>query len=198
MTLRLKILLAVATITAWFAFMTENPTAIATPSFPDRVINKNDLKLSGAGTSLKRTDPTIGAIPLPHLIPRSQLIANQVNKETAVDLFKAANWAPAAPPVSPVVVTSAPPQVVAPPLNFRFIGKAIIDGQLSIFLSNQDQTLVVKEGQTINANYKVGKIQPPTMELIYLPLNEIQTLFIGNSIGNSIGNAIDNTIGNTN
>ncbi|MBC3874897.1 hypothetical protein [Undibacterium flavidum] len=187
MTLRLKILLAITAITAWFAFVTENPSAIATPSFPDKVANKvintSDIKMSNDETSAKKTDQINGSMALPHLIPRSQLIASQTNKETIVDLFKAANWIPAPPPVSPVVITIAPPQAVAPPLDFRFIGKAIIDGQLNIFLARQEKTLVVKEGQSIDANYKVGKIQPPTMELIYLPLNEIQTLIIGNAIG---------------
>lgn len=184
MTLRLQILLAITAITLWFAFVTENPSAVATPSFPDRVVKKNDIKVSIDVTSAKKTESVNGSISLLHLIPRNQLIASQANKETAVDLFKAANWTPASP-VAPVVIPSAPPQALAPPLNFRFIGRAIIDGELSIFLSRQEQTLVVKEGQTIDANYKVGKIQPPTMEFIYLPLNEVQTLFIGNTIGNT-------------
>lgn len=185
MTLRLQILLAITAITLWFAFVTENPSAVATPSFPDRVVKENDIKVSIDVTSAKKTESENGSISLLHLVPRNQLIASQANKETAVDLFKAANWTPAPPPIAPVAIPSATPQALAPPLNFRFIGRAIIDGELSIFLSRQEQTLVVKKGQAIDANYKVGKIQPPMMEFIYLPLNEVQTLFIGNIIGNT-------------
>ncbi|MBK9219669.1 MAG: hypothetical protein IPL70_15490 [Uliginosibacterium sp.] len=47
------------------------------------------------------------------------------------------------------------------------------------FLSQQDSVLVVTDGLVFLERYKVVKIRPPVMEVLYMPLNEMQTIGIG-------------------
>jgi hypothetical protein len=96
-------------------------------------------------------------------------------------LFAAAAFVP--PPPRPAkaapVVLPPPPPPTAPPLPFTFVGKRFDSGRWEVFVNRGEQTLIVRAGQTIDANYRVDSIQPPRMVLTYLPLDEKQTLNIG-------------------
>ncbi len=91
--------------------------------------------------------------------------------------------APVAVVVAPVVPAPVAPVAApsAPPLPFVFVGKHFIEGsRWEVFVSRGEQTLILRAGQSIDANYRVDSIQPPRMVLTYLPLDEKQTLNIGN------------------
>lgn len=116
------------------------------------------------------------------LVPRGQLMAVPSGatdaSSSSSDLFERRSWSPPRPPAPP------PPKVAptAPPLPFTFLGKKFQDGQWEIFLGNGDFTYVVREGLTFAAAYQVQSIQPPIMTLVYLPLNQPQTLAIGSGL----------------
>jgi hypothetical protein len=76
-------------------------------------------------------------------------------------------------------VQPPPPSPKAPPLPFTFIGKEFGAGAWRVFLAQQDAVLVATEGGLLTEEYKVTKIHPPTMEFLYLPLNETQVFGIG-------------------
>ncbi|MHA6820348.1 hypothetical protein ACQUKI_02155 [Ralstonia pseudosolanacearum] len=90
--------------------------------------------------------------------------------------FPSRDWAPPPPPPPP----APPPKPTAPPLPFVVIGKKWEDGQWQVFLGRNEETFVVKAGDTFDGRYRVDSIAPPSMTLIYLPLKTRQTLTIGN------------------
>lgn len=88
-----------------------------------------------------------------------------------VDPAKAAAKAPLPPP--------PPPPPAAPPLPFAYVGKKLEGGQWTVFLSRQDRSYVVHVNDALDGEYRVVSISPVIMELLYLPLNEKQTLSLG-------------------
>ncbi len=93
-------------------------------------------------------------------------------------LFGPQTWAP--PPPPPVIVKPRPPPPpAAPPLPFTYLGKQIEDGKWQVFLALGEQTFIAVEQMTIDGMYRVDAIVPPQINLVYLPLQKMQTLFIG-------------------
>lgn len=114
------------------------------------------------------------------LVPRSQLVpATDAESSTlpARDLFAAHNWTPPPPPI--VMQPPAPPS--APALPYQFLGKKQEGHVWEVYLARGEQTFVAREGQSLEGSYRVDQIRPPTMTLTYLPLNEPQSLPIGES-----------------
>jgi hypothetical protein len=97
-----------------------------------------------------------------------------VSAETRA-LFAATSWAPPPPKAEP------PPQPppTAPALPFRYLGKQWTGELWEVFVSRGEQTLLLRENQTVEATYRIDSIKPPQMVLTYLPLNEQQTMNIG-------------------
>jgi len=67
----------------------------------------------------------------------------------------------------------------APPLPFTYMGKMIENGQLTIFLTRGDKPYDVHSGDVLDGEYHVDVINPPLMEMTYMPLKEKQSLNIG-------------------
>lgn len=88
------------------------------------------------------------------------------------DLFPVQSWYVPPPPPKP-----APPK--PPPLPFTYLGKAIDDGQVTVFVAQGERNLVVKAGDVIDGVYRADSILPPVMTFTYLPLQMQQTLEIG-------------------
>lgn len=88
------------------------------------------------------------------------------------DLFPVQSWYVPPPPPKP-----APPK--PPPLPFTYLGKAVDDGQVTVFVAQGDRNLVVKAGDVIDGVYRADSILPPVMTFTYLPLQMQQTLEIG-------------------
>lgn len=77
-----------------------------------------------------------------------------------------------------VAVVAAPS---APALPFRYVGKQW-DGQVwEVYAMSNDQTYVLREGATLDDQYRVERIDPPHASLTYLPLGTTQTLLIGDT-----------------
>lgn len=73
----------------------------------------------------------------------------------------------------------APPAPTAPPLPFVYMGKILNDGNRAVFLTRNDKPYIARAGDVLDGTYRVDAIQPPTLELTYLPLSQKQTLDIG-------------------
>ena len=63
----------------------------------------------------------------------------------------------------------------APPLPFRYLGKLIEDGKLSVFLANGGESLSVTAGTRIG-DYRVDKVTESEVQFTYLPLKTKQSL----------------------
>lgn len=90
--------------------------------------------------------------------------------------FAVRDWTPRPPPAPP-----APPPT-APPLPFTFLGKKLEDGKWQVFLGQHDKTHIAREGDSINGLYRVDSIRPPVMTFTYLPLQQPQTLAVGDTL----------------
>jgi hypothetical protein len=88
------------------------------------------------------------------------------------DFFAPDDWtrtSPAAPPPAPT----------APPLPYKVLGKKLEDGAWQVFLTQDDNVHIVKQGDLLDDRYRIEKIEPPVLVMTYIPLNERQTLAIG-------------------
>ena len=93
----------------------------------------------------------------------------------AADMFAVRNWNP--PPSAPVAAPPARP--AAPAFTYVVLGKQFIDGRWEVFLGLSERTLVVKEGDTIDGQFRVERIAPPAMTLTVPGFNERTTVAIG-------------------
>ena len=64
-----------------------------------------------------------------------------------------------------------------PPLPFKYLGKAIEDGKLEVFLARGEDSYSVRAGQKID-DYRVDKVTEKTITFTYLPMKTKQTLDI--------------------
>lgn len=89
------------------------------------------------------------------------------------------------PPPRPVVASvspaalAPPPPPMAPPLPYTYMGKLAEQGQFSVFLTRNGKPYVARPGDVLDGQYRVDAIDPPVLELTYLPLAQKQTLNIG-------------------
>lgn len=198
MTTRLKILLLSALIVAWFAFVTEGTSTLVSEAKSNSANSENNShsrntveaisphhdKPALASTSSREPELSSQADTIiPKIMPRANLIGHREFSGTKLDLFKPNNWMPPPPPLAAPIASSPVPvsPPVAPSLPFTVIGKKLEGGKWEVFLSQAGQLYVVREEQLIDGIYKVVKIDPPNMELTYLPLMQNQTLAIGNA-----------------
>ena len=96
--------------------------------------------------------------------------------ETVKDMFPPKSWYVPPPPPPPGIAV----RPSAPPLSFHCIGKMVdADNRAAVFLERQNRIFIVREGDAIDGNYRVDAIAPPVMTLTYIPLDEKQTMQIG-------------------
>ena len=94
----------------------------------------------------------------------------RVDEGAKIDAFAPRNFSPVMPPQA-----AAAPRNEAPQLPFRYLGKMVEDGKLSVFLANGDETVTVHAGQRIG-DYRVDKITEAEVRFTYLPLKTKQSL----------------------
>ncbi|MEC5217698.1 hypothetical protein RCH09_002660 [Actimicrobium sp. GrIS 1.19] len=109
---------------------------------------------------------------------RGSLIRDEQGGGRGDVLFNSRNWTPPPPP-PPKVKPAPPPKPVAPPLTFTYLGKKFEDGVWEVYLARGESTYIARANETIDGIYRVEKITPPTLSLIYLPLKQVQRLTIG-------------------
>lgn len=110
----------------------------------------------------------------------------------AGELFASTSWVPKQPQADlqeqAVIAAKAakasapPPAPTAPPLQFKYAGKAIADNETWVFLSQAGENLIAKLGGKINDKYRLDSINDDVITMTYLPLNVKQTLTINNKI----------------
>lgn len=108
------------------------------------------------------------------LQPRAGLIGAASGRGSD-GLFASKSWTP--PPK--LAKLEPPPPPSAPPLPFTYLGKQTAGGHMEVYLARGDEIFVVRDQTVIQNTYRVESIKPPTLSLVYLPLNEIQRLSIG-------------------
>ena len=177
---RSVLLLVVLGVAVWLAFVGDaapnERVAVAITQPPLSPQSKRVGQSPGTSPVAK------GVVTLPILVlqPRASLIGG-AHDGAAKALFGTQTWAPPPPPpvASKPVRPAPPPAPVAPPLPFTFLGKQFEEGKWQIFLARGEQTFIATEQLVIDGTYRVDAIVPPQLNLMYLPLQKMQTLQIG-------------------
>lgn len=112
------------------------------------------------------------------VLPRDELVGDVgVANDGA---FRRQSWNPPPRDEETQAPVEAPPPE-APALPFRYIGKALGAGGWEVYLAEGDAVHVARPDDVIGGAYRVTRIAPPSMTLLYLPLNLEQAIDIGAS-----------------
>ncbi|HKU46677.1 MAG TPA: hypothetical protein VJQ58_07320 [Burkholderiales bacterium] len=98
-------------------------------------------------------------------------LEERIDEGAKIDAFAPRNFSPVIPPQA--AQAAARPE--APALPFRYLGKMVQDGKLSVFLANGDESITVHAGERIG-DYRVDKITEAEVRFTYLPLKTKQSL----------------------
>ena len=74
-----------------------------------------------------------------------------------------------------------PPAPVAPPLPFRYQGKLMEEGGITVFLAQGDRILPARAGDLLNNQYRVESVTAAAITFMFEPLKQRQTLTIGSA-----------------
>ena len=86
------------------------------------------------------------------------------------NLFPSQTWVPPPPPPKPYVPPPPPPPT-PPPLPFKYLGRWVDGGQLTLFLVQGEQPIPIQLGQVLPGNWRVDEITETRVVFTYLPLD---------------------------
>jgi len=136
-----------------------------------------DLRGPAAPTSAKA--PASGASQEPEhaAAPASEakqpgIPARSALGRIAADPFSAQSWLPRRKPA----VVSESPVVVAPPLPYRFAGQFYRESGVELYVARGEEIFPVKEGDTLDGQYKVDSVNATEVTFVHLPSGTRQTL----------------------
>jgi hypothetical protein len=121
--------------------------------------------------------------------PPSSGVDLQIHSRVADDelgnVFAKQSWTPQSPlkvmaeQMAPTRQTAAPSG--PPPLPFQFMGRFTDEGKTAYFLQVDGQNVVARPGEKVNDSYLLDSVSGDTMNFIYLPLNQKQSLVVGDT-----------------
>ncbi len=151
----------------------------AVPSRTEVVAASDSRTAPASRLSDTGTDGEAPAINLEKL--KSRNLGRAVRDPFATGAPHAAKSKPGAARPAQIVVAPPPSPLPpsAPPLPFTYMGKLVSGGDLAVFLVQGERNLIVREGDTIDSLYKVERIAEGDITLLFLPLNQRQTIIIG-------------------
>lgn len=125
----------------------------------------------------RRAQPAAVSRPVAAAAP-ARTVAPVVSAERLprmqADLFPRQTWVPPPKPIIP----PPPPPPAPPPLPFKYLGRWVDDGRLTVFLVQGDQPIPVESGQVLPGNWRVDEITARSVVFTYLPLDMQSTLGI--------------------
>jgi len=160
MTTRQRLLAAalVATLAAAFWPAGEDDIEVVERSRPRRELPAAAPQAAEPGIGARPAEPASA-----ERLPRMQ-----------ANLFPSQTWVPPPPPYTP----PPPPPPAPPPLPFKYLGRWVDDGRLTVFLMQGDQPIPVESGQVLPGNWRVDEITARSVVFTYLPLDMQSTLGI--------------------
>ena len=155
---RIAVLIALlAGAAAWVAIDLRGPAAPTSAKAP----------ASGASQDAERAAAPASEAKQPGIPARSAL------GRIAADPFSAQSWLPRR---KPAVVSSAPPEPVTPPLPYRFAGQFHRESGIEVYVARGEEVFPVKEGDTLDGQYKIDSVSATEVSFIFLPSGARQTL----------------------
>lgn len=134
--------------------------------------------VNAAGRSPERVD-----LPKVDMDRLQSLSRRHVSVQPPVDLFAAPR--PMATDSEQAAAKAAPPPPAPPPqapaLPFRFIGRQDGDGAPLIFLEQQQQTHIVRIGETVADGWRLDRAEDQALVFTYVPLGQQRLLATGSA-----------------
>jgi hypothetical protein len=106
------------------------------------------------------------------------------------NVFAKQSWQPEAPR-KPMPAQQEPAQAAAPPksagpagappLPFLFMGRFVDEGKAAFFLQLDGRNIVAHAGDKIDDSYVLDSVGADALHFIYLPLNQKQSLVVGDT-----------------
>lgn len=90
------------------------------------------------------------------------------------NLFPRQTWVPPPKPYIP----PPPPPPKPPPLPFKYLGRWVDGGRLTVFLVQGEQPVPIEPGQVLSGSWRVDEITARSVVFTYLPLDMQSTLGI--------------------
>lgn len=143
----------------------DRTTSVSTRPAPD--VRSADTK--GQSPSLSGTGGDARLLTLPERSPIG---------DSRTGLFSSHSWQPPAPRTA-AIIAAAP---AAPPMPYRYAGKLVQGGELSVLLSKGDTVFPIKVGETLDGAYRVEAIGESRITLIYLPLKHKESIPVFSSL----------------
>jgi hypothetical protein len=143
---------------AWVAIDLRGPAAPTSAKAPASGASQ-DTEQSAAASASPAKQPGIPA--------------RSVLGRIAADPFSAQSWLPRH---KPAVVTTALPEPVTPPLPYRFAGQFHRESGIEVYVARGEEVFPVKEGDTLDGQYKVDSVSATEVSFIYLPSGTRQTI----------------------
>ncbi len=154
---RIAVLIALlAGAAAWVAIDLRGPAAPTSAKAP----------ASGASQEPEHAAASASEAKQPGIPARSAL------GRIAADPFSAQSWLPRRKPA----VVSEPPVVVAPPLPYRFAGQFHRESGVEVYVARGEEIFPVKEGDTLDGQYKVDSVSATEVSFVHLPSGTRQTV----------------------
>jgi hypothetical protein len=115
------------------------------------------------------------AAPIRPLQARQDLYGPDTASKGQHQLFTVRSWAE---PVAPTV-NLGPVIEQAPAFPYTVVGRKKEGHTLEVFLTREDQNFVIREGQALETDYKVTRIGPNSMTVVYTRLNHAHEIPLG-------------------
>lgn len=111
--------------------------------------------------------PRIAALAEPVAGPAHRL------PDMHASLFPRQTWVP---PPPPPLKQPPPPPPSPPPLPYKYLGRWVEDGKLTVFLVQGEQPVRIDEGAVLHGTWRVDEITDRQVTFTYLPLDMQSTL----------------------
>jgi hypothetical protein len=128
----------------------------------------NDRSTPAAGARVTASSETAAS----SVAGKPTLPARSALEKFVADPFSSHAWVPPRPKLAPVV-NAAP---VAPPLPYRFAGQLFLDSGMQVFLARGDEIIPVKQGDTVDGQYRVESVSTTSMALVHIATNTRQVM----------------------
>jgi cohesin domain-containing protein len=152
---RIVVLIAVLAATAaWVAFDVRRPAGPAAGKSPSQAAAQDSQATEGRQQPAIPERSTLGRI--------------------AADPFSPQSWVLPRKPAA--AAAAAPAAPVAPPLPYRFAGQFYRDSGTELFIARGEEIFPIKEGDTLDGQYKVDSVSASEVRFVHLPTGTSQVM----------------------
>ena len=126
----------------------------------------------------ERTAPGSAGVSAGGSAPDAKPAAGVRLAKMQANLFPRQTWVPPPPPPRPAPPPPPPPPPKPPPLPYKYLGRWVENGQMTVFLVQGEQPVAAQPGQVLSGGWRVDEVSERRVVFTYLPLDMQTTLGI--------------------